>query len=134
MALISAVVLLVLAGGSTQAADPGLSEILPQGRSVRRQLRRKDLWHRWRREVIAARAARGDGIRYAEASGRGNRAHTHACRLDRTARRRRDQWQTVEGRKNRFERVLLEMTVSEEELFRIANESARFSIGPRTGT
>jgi hypothetical protein len=35
----------------------------------------------------------------------------------------------VEDRKNRLERLLLEMTASESDLIRIANESARFNIG-----
>ena len=130
MALISTLVLLVLAGGSTQAEDPALSEILKKVG-----------------QYVAGYGDKTFGIVGVEKSSQrvlleGVESVTPRRLVAEFALvRTRAGWiglrdvveingKAVEGRKNRFERLLLEMTVSESELLRIANESARFSIGP----
>jgi hypothetical protein len=130
MAVISTLVLLVLAGGSTQADDPGLSEILQKVG-----------------QYVASYGDKTFGIVGIEKSSQrvlleGTESVTPRRLVAEFALiRTRAGWiglrdvveingRPIEGRKNRFERVLLDMTVSAEELFRIANESARFSIGP----
>ena len=130
MALICTMVLLVLAGGSTQGGDPVLSEILNKVG-----------------QYVAGYGDKTFGIVGVEKSSQ--RVLLEGVETVQPRRlvaqfalvRTRAGWiclrdvveingRPVEGRKNRLERLLLEMTVSESELFRIANESARFSIGP----
>jgi hypothetical protein len=130
MGLISAIVLLVFAGGSTQGDDPALAEIVKKVG-----------------QYVAGYGDKTFGIVGVEkASQRVLLEGVESVRPRRlTAEfalvRTRSGWiglrdvieingRPFEGRKNRFERLLLEMTVSESELLRIASESARFSIGP----
>ena len=130
MALISTVMLLLLTGGRSQAADPALSEILKKVGQYVAGYGEKTFGivgvekstqlvllegveppppRRLVAEFAIVRTGSGwIGLRdVVEINGR-----------------------PVESRKSRLERLLMEMTVSETELMRIASESARFSIGP----
>lgn len=130
MALISTMMLLVFAGATTQAADPVLSEILTKVGQYVASYGEKTFG------IVGLEKASQRVLLEGVESIPPRRLISEFALV-----RTRSGWiglrdvveingRPVEGRKNRFERVLLEMTVSEAELFRIANESARFSIGP----
>jgi hypothetical protein len=130
MALIATLMLLVLVGTSTQTADPVLSEVLKKVG-----------------QYVAGYGEKTFGIVGVETSSQRvmlegtDTVSPRRLVAEFALVRTRSGWiglrdvveingRPVENRKNRFERLLLEMTVTEAELIRIASESARFSIGP----